>query len=142
MSVTEIVNNVSKQIKAKYELDDGFVKDIEGIVSSTLDKYNVSSGNQVGGATSSEKKKRVSKKDSVASKKGTASAAPKAPKKSSGYNMYVTEMMLKDEIKQLPHKERMGKIGSLWKGASDDEKKKYTDKAIEKNSAASSTTTA
>ena|SRR3972149_2721652 len=127
-AVTEIVANVSKQIRDKFELEDSFIKDIEGIVSSCLDKYNVSKTAPV-----VEKKKRVSKKDATASE-------PKAPKKSSGYNMFVTEMMKTPEISALPHKERMGQIGGKWKNASDDEKKKYTDMAVEKNKA--STTTA
>lgn len=130
-AITEIVTNVSKQIRDKFELEDSFIKDIEGIVSSCLDKYNVSKTQPT--ASVAEKKKRVSKKDATTSE-------PKAPKKSSGYNMFVTDMMKTPEIKTLPHKERMGQIGGKWKNASDEEKKKYTDMAIEKNK--TSTTTA
>jgi len=130
-AITEIVTNVSKQIRDKFELEDSFIKDIEGIVSSCLDKYNVSKTQPT--APVAEKKKRASKKDATASE-------PKAPKKSSGYNMFVTEMMKTPEISALPHKERMGQIGAKWKNASDEEKKKYTDMAVEKNKA--STTTA
>jgi hypothetical protein len=47
--------------------------------------------------------------------------------------MYVNAMMQDVDIKALPPKERMSKIGSQWNTVTEDEKKKYTDLAIAKN---------
>jgi hypothetical protein len=121
---SEIVSKVSKEIKAKFELEESFVKDIEGIVSMTLDKYTIYTSKP----DSDGKKKKASKKNAVG-------GAPKAPKKSSAYNMYVNAMMSTPEISSLPPKERMGKIGAKWGTESEEEKKKYTDLAIAKNNA-------
>lgn len=76
-----------------------------------------------------------------------AAAAPKRSRAKSGdkkqtkrrksaYNVYVREQMRTDEIKAVPHKEKMGQIALSWKTLSDEEKEQYQLKANEENDAA------
>lgn len=41
--------------------------------------------------------------------------APKVPRAPTEYNKFFSEQMKREEIKALPHKERMAAVGQIWK---------------------------
>jgi hypothetical protein len=61
--------------------------------------------------------------NSCAPAKGTTA------KKLSGYNLFLKEKMAQLKTENVPSGERMGKVGGLWKGLSDADKKIWNDKA-------------
>lgn len=58
----------------------------------------------------------------------------KRVRKRSAYNVYVREQMQTEEIKAVPHKERMRHIAGLWKNVSEEDRSGYKSKADEENS--------
>jgi len=74
----------------------------------------------------------------VAPKRSRASKASgdKPRRKKSAYNVFVREKMATDEIKTVPHKEKMSHIAALWAEVTDDEKEEFKAKANEENKAA------
>jgi len=50
-------------------------------------------------------------------------------RKKSAYNVFVKEMFRKEEIQELPNRERFGALGKIWKSYGEEEKAEWQEKA-------------
>lgn len=62
-----------------------------------------------------------------------ASDEAKPKRKKSAYNVFVREQMSSEEIKAVPHKEKMGRIAGMWAGLSPEDKEAFKAKADSEN---------
>ena len=100
-NVAECFRNM---VAKEYDLDEDTVKDLGELVVKACDKTGEPTG-----------KRKATK--------------AKRPRRKSGYNVYVREMMATDEIKKIDHRSKMTEIGRLWKALNDDERQSYNAKA-------------
>lgn len=120
VDLATIIDSASAKLATSYELEEEFISSVKKALQQVLKKYYIYDSPQQVSASGEGKKDKKDKKD-------------KKPRKKSAYNVFVQEKM--PVFKEVPHKERMGKIGALWKSLSDDDKKPFQDKADVLNAA-------
>lgn len=116
---SQIVEEFAKCVTAKYGIDEAVVGDFKNLMIECLGPYYLYSVRPGSGG----KGKRKGPK------------GPKKPRRTSAYNVYVKEKMQEPDIKAAPQKEKMAKIGAMWKGLDDAAKVPYKVKAQELNAA-------
>lgn len=119
-----ISENVVKNFVSQYDLnDEEVITALKSMIVTELSKYTLSSAPTSAAPAAEGKKKR--------SAKGSESAPAKEdkPRKQSGYNIFVKEMMAREDVKAVPTKERMGHVSQLWKALDEAGKKVYNDKS-------------
>jgi len=116
VELSTIIDAASAKLTTSYELEEEFIASVKKALQQVLKKYYIYDSPQqvVVGAAGGGKKDKKEKTE-------------KKPRKKSAYNVFVQEKM--PEFKEVPHKERMGKIGALWKALDDAGKKPFQDKA-------------
>ncbi len=122
VNVQDIVTTFSGKVKAKYQLGDDFMTDVESMMSAVLAKFYIFGEPQ-----------QLTAADESAGKK--KAKGPKKPRKTSAYNVYVKEKMQEDTVKAAPQKQKMGLIGAMWKQLDDAGKAPFKVKADALNAA-------
>jgi len=119
----QIVEEIASNISANYGIDDAIVNDFKTMMMNAMAQYYVYDNDQA----------KANRK--AAKGKTAASDAPKKPRKTSAYNVYVKKMMQSADLKEVPQKEKMTKIGAMWKALSEDQRAAYKADADAENSA-------
>lgn len=115
---SNIVDEVAGCITKKYGIDESVVGDFKTMVLECLGPYYIYSVKPGSGGKGKRKAK-----------------GPKKPRKTSAYNVYVKEKMQQEDIKATPQKEKMVKIGAMWKQLDDTGKGPYKTQADALNAA-------
>ena len=124
VDLSTIIDAASAKLTGSYELDADFIANVKKALQQVLKKYYIyDSPQQVVEATGGASGKKKEKKEKT----------DKKPRKKSAYNIFVKEKM--PEFKEVPHGERMGKIGALWKSLDEAGKQPFQTKADEVNAA-------
>jgi hypothetical protein len=118
----QIVEEIASNISANYGIDDAIVNDFKTMMMNAMSQYYVYDQDQA-------------KANRKVAKGKSASDAPKKPRKTSAYNVYVKKMMQSDDVKAVAQKEKMTKIGAMWKALTEDQRAAYKADADAENSA-------
>lgn len=128
----QIIEEIASNISASYGIEDAIVNDFKTMMMNAMSQYYVYDSDQ------SKVRKTKAGKAAAATAAATAATAatgPKKPRKTSSYNVYVKKMMQSAGVKEVPQKEKMTKIGAMWKALTDAEKAVYQAQADAENSA-------
>jgi len=119
----KIVEKITSNISANYGIDGAILTDFSSMMMNALAEYYVYDSDP----TKAPRKSKAAKDD--------AAKGPKKPRKTSAYNVYVKKMMQEPDIKTIPQKEKMAKIGERWATVPQAEKDSYQAQADAENSA-------
>ena len=144
---TQVAGAVVDRINEQYELDQGLVNHVKTFIMESIDTNQESLRSALTAVKTSTKPKapKLTSKlveaeietpaatDQVVvdTKLVAKAAAPtvKKPRKKSGYNIFVKEKM--PDLADMPHKDRMRKIGELWKALNDKDRLIFNQKATD-----------
>ncbi len=115
---SQICDEIASCITKKYGIDETVVADFKTMILESLSPYYLYSVKPGSGGKAKRKAK-----------------GPKKPRKTSAYNVYVKEKMQEPDIKATPQKEKMAKIGAMWKQLDDAGKAPFKVKADAVNAA-------
>jgi len=113
-----IVDKVADSITQRYGIEEDVINAFKTMILESLAPYYIYTVKPGSGGKSKRKAK-----------------GPKKPRKTSAYNVYVKEKMQEEEIKSTPPREKMGKIGKMWKMLDDAGKAPYASQAEALNAA-------
>lgn len=117
-SIDKVVDTFRSQLTSEYELDEEFIGSVSDMLRNILTPVITElEQQQEGGA------KRRRKRTGVKRKK-------------SAYNVFVREQMKSKSLAKVNHKDKMGKIATMWKELSDRQKQKFIKLADKENAAA------
>ncbi|MEX0598596.1 MAG: hypothetical protein WD512_19090, partial [Candidatus Paceibacterota bacterium] len=119
----QIVEEIASNISANYGIDEAIVNDFKTMMMNAMSQYYIYDQQQTEGKSKATKGK------------SSGSDAPKKPRKTSAYNVYVKTMMKSDDVKEVPQKEKMTKIGAMWKALTDEQRAAYKVEADAENAA-------
>ena len=123
---SNISNALLTKLTANYELEKAFLDDVAEKLNAILCNYYIYD-------TEQKSSESTATETGAKNKKKKKTKENKTPRKTSAYNVFVKEKMQDESVKTVPHQERMGKIGGMWKKMSDEEKSVYKIKADEVN---------
>lgn len=118
ISTSTIVDLAVKKLTDSYDLDKEFVASVKSSLEASLSKYFIYDTAQKSSSDADASGSAKGKKQAVATP-----AKEKVPRPKTAYNHFVADKMA--TFKDVPHQERMTKIGALWKTISAEEKAKY-----------------
>lgn len=120
----QIVEEIASNISAAYGIDENIVNDFKTMMMNAMSAYYVYDSDQA------KANKKASK-----GKAAVASDVAKKPRKTSAYNVYVKKMMQSADVKEVPQKDKMTKIGAMWKALTEDQRAAYKVDADAENAA-------
>jgi hypothetical protein len=149
---TKYIEQLVNKLSEKLELDDESLKEINDTVSLVMNDFYkevtkqskkpvITKNKNVKNVKKETKKGNKSKnEDESTVKEDESNVTEKKKRQMSSYTFYVKEQMKTEEVKNIPHKERMKFIGDKWKTVDEKTKIEINEKVKKLNEEESSST--